>query len=163
MLIKYQLKLLLILFFFMFINQSKADFFKDITSLIENNDFRLSYGVSVTDVNQDNKYEFVVTGFGFSNLALSYQNGKLININKDEIFDDVNRKTIGVAACDIDQDGFEEIYFLNTDTYSGEKKYSDRLIDNSSNGFIDLFEKDINKKNLNLTAGRSVVLSLIHI
>ena len=155
--IKYQLKLLLILFFFMFINQSKADFFKDITSLIENNDFRLSYGVSVTDVNQDNKYEFVVTGFGFSNLALSYQNGKLININKDEIFDDVNRKTIGVAACDIDQDGFEEIYFLNTDTYSGEKKYSDRLIDNSSNGFIDLFEKDINKKNLNLTAGRSVV------
>ena len=157
MLIKYQLKLLLILFFFMFINQSKADFFKDITPLIENNDFRLSYGVSVTDVNQDNKYEFVVTGFGFSNLALSYQNGKLININKDEIFDDVNRKTIGVAACDIDQDGFEEIYFLNTDTYSGEKKYSDRLIDNSSNGFIDLFEKDINKKNLNLTAGRSVV------
>ena len=157
MLIKYQLKLILILFFFMFINQSKADFFKDITSLIENNDFRLSYGVSVTDVNQDNKYEFVVTGFGFSNLALSYQNGKLININKDEIFDDVNRKTIGVAACDIDQDGFEEIYFLNTDTYSGEKKYSDRLIDNSRNGFIDLFEKEINKKNLNLTAGRSVV------
>ncbi len=157
MLIKYQLKLLLILFFFMFINQSKADFFKDITPLIENNDFRLSYGVSVTDVNQDNKYEFVVTGFGFSNLALSYQNGKLININKDEIFDDVNRKTIGVAACDIDQDGFEEIYFLNTDTYSGEKKYSDRLIDNSRNGFIDLFEKEINKKNLNLTAGRSVV------
>ncbi len=155
--IKYQLKLLLILFFFMFINQSKADFFKDITSLIDNNDFRLSYGVSVTDVNQDNKYEFVVTGFGFSNLALSYQNGKLININKDEIFDDVNRKTIGVAACDIDQDGFEEIYFLNTDTYSGEKKYSDRLIDNSIDGFIDLFEKDINKKNLNLTAGRSVV------
>ncbi len=157
MFIKYQLKLLLILFFFIFINQSKADFFKDITSLIENNDYRLSYGVSVTDVNQDNKYEFVVTGFGFSNLALSYQNGKLININKDEIFDDVNRKTIGVAACDIDQDGFEEIYFLNTDTYSGEKKYSDRLIDNSSNGFIDLFERDINKKNLNLTAGRSVV------
>ena len=33
--IKYQLKLLLILFFFMFINQSKADFFKDITSLID--------------------------------------------------------------------------------------------------------------------------------
>ena len=157
MLIKYQLKLILILFFFMFINQSKADFFKDITSLIENNDFRLSYGVSVTDVNQDNKYEFVVTGFGFSNLALSYQNGKILNVNKDEIFDDAKRKTIGVAACDIDQDGFEEIYFLNTDTYSGEKKYSDRLIDRSNNGFIDLFEKDINKKNLNLTAGRSVV------
>ena len=157
MTIKYLLKFLLVLFFFVSINQSKADFFKDITSSIENNDFRLSYGVSVTDINQDNKYEFVVTGFGFSNLALSYQNGKIININKNEMFNDAKRKTIGVAACDIDQDGFEEIYFLNTDTYSGEKKYSDRLIDNTSKGFIDLFEKDINKKNLNLTAGRSVV------
>ena len=57
MVIKSLLKFLLVLFFFMSINQSKADFFKDITSLIENNDFRLSYGVSVTDINQDNKYE----------------------------------------------------------------------------------------------------------
>ena len=94
MVIKYLLKLFLVLIFFVSINQSKADFFKDITSLIENNDFRLSYGVSVTDINQDDKYEFVVTGFGFSNLALSYQNGKLININKNEIFDDVKRKIL---------------------------------------------------------------------
>ncbi len=157
MVIKYLLKFFLVLFFLVSINQSKADFFKDITSLIDNNDFRLSYGVAVTDVNQDNRYEFVVTGFGFSNLALSFQNGKIVNINKNEIFDDSKRKTIGVAACDIDQDGFEEIYFLNTDTYSGEKKYSDRLIDTTSKGSIDLFEKDINQKNLNLTAGRSVV------
>ena len=81
MVIKYLLKLFLVLIFFVSINQSKADFFKDITSLIDNNDFRLSYGVSVTDINQDNKYEFVVTGFGFSNLALSYENGKLINLS----------------------------------------------------------------------------------
>ena len=54
MVIKYLLKLFLVLFFFVSINQSKADFFKDITSLIDNNDFRLSYGVSVTDINQDN-------------------------------------------------------------------------------------------------------------
>ena len=157
MVIKYLLKFFLVLFFFVSHNHSKADFFKDITFKIDDNDFRLSYGISVTDINQDNKYEFVVTGFGFSNLALTYQNGKIVNININEIFDDAKRKTIGVAACDIDQDGFEEIYFLNTDTYSGEKKYSDRLIDNNSDSFVDLFEKDINKKNLNLTAGRSVV------
>tara|TARA_Y100001970_G_scaffold294118_1_gene447088 strand:+ start:5220 stop:6656 length:1437 start_codon:yes stop_codon:yes gene_type:complete len=147
----------LLLVFSVTAKHSNADFFKDITSMIDNNDFRLSYGVSVTDINQDNKYEFVVTGFGFSNLALSYKNGKLVNINKSQVFDDSKRKTIGVAACDIDQDGFEEIYFLNTDTYSGEKKYSDRLVDKNENNFLDLFEKDINKKNLNLTAGRSVV------
>ena len=121
MAIKYLLKFFLVILFFVSINHSKADFFKDITSQIKDNDFRLSYGISVTDINQDNKYEFVVTGFGFSNLALTYQNGKIVNINKNKIFDDAKRKTIGVAACDIDQDGFEEIYFLNTDTYSGEK------------------------------------------
>ena len=46
---------------------------------------------------------------------------------------------------------------MNTDTYSGEKKYSDRLLDIKDNKFIDLFELKRNQSNLNLTAGRSVV------
>ena len=57
----------------------------------------------------------------------------------------------------MDKDGYEEIYFLNTDTYSGTKKYSDRLIDLEKGNFIDLFEIEKNQKDLNLTAGRSVV------
>ena len=32
------------------------DFFLNITDQIVENEFRLSYGVSVTDVNKDNKY-----------------------------------------------------------------------------------------------------------
>ena len=135
--------------------QSK-DFFLDITNQIQNNEFRLSYGVSVTDVNKDNKFDFVVAGFGFKNLALTYKNGQLVNIIDDDIFTDSSRRTIGVAACDIDKDGYEEIYFLNTDTYSGDKIYSDRLID-LNDQFVDLFEIEKNKTELNLTAGRSVV------
>ncbi len=135
---------------------AKADFFSDISNIIENNTNRLSYGVSVTDFNKDGSYEFIVAGFGYSNLALSYKNGKLTNTIKDPLFSDENRNTIGVSSCDIDQDGFEEIYFLNTDTYSGEKKYSDRLLDNK-NKIFDYFELDKNFRNLNLTAGRSVV------
>ena len=138
-------------------NNSKAEFFKDISNIIDSNESRLSYGVSVTDMNMDGNYEFVVTGFGYSNLALTYVEGKLKNIIKEDIFLDQSRKTIGVAACDIDKDGFEEIYFLNTDTYSGIKKYSDRLIDKKNNNYFDLFELEKNKENLNLTAGRSVV------
>ena len=91
------------------------------------------------------------------NLALSYENGKLVNIVNQKKFSDEFRRTIGVAACDIDRDGYEEIYFLNTDTYSGTKKYSDRLIDLEKGKFIDLFEIEKNQKDLNLTAGRSVV------
>ena len=146
-----------ILFVIITIKSASANFFNNITDLIENNYESLRYGISVADVNDDGAYEFIVAGFGSENLALTYKNNKLINIVDDTKFTDIKSFTIGVAACDIDSDGYEEIYFLNTDTYSGEKKYSDRLIDNSSNGFIDLFEKDINKKNLNLTAGRSVV------
>ena len=101
---------------------AKAEFFSNISNIIENNNDRLSYGVSVTDFNKDGNYEFIVTGFGYTNLALSYQNGKLINTIQNSLFVDEGRRTIGVSACDIDQDGFEEIYFLNTDTYAGEKK-----------------------------------------
>ena len=140
------------------VNYSKSDdFFEDITYQILENQPRLSYGVSVSDVNNDGNFEFIVTGFGFNNLALAHKKGILFNSINQSIFIDKNRKTIGVASCDIDQDGYEEIYFLNTDTYSGNKRYSDRLLDFDGNKFFDLFELEINQKNLNLTAGRSVV------
>ena len=148
---------LIILLIVIPIHGQTKDFFLDITQQIQDNELRLSYGVSVTDVNKDNNFDFVVTGFGFKNLALTYKDGKIVNIINEEIFSDSSRRTIGVAACDIDKDGYEEIYFLNTDTYSGDKIYSDRLLDFKKNKFLDLFELKKNKSDLNLTAGRSVV------
>ncbi len=148
---------LIFIFIILISSMAKAEFFSNISDIIENNNDRLSYGVSVTDFNKDGTFEFIVTGFGYSNLALSYKNGKLINTIDNPLFIDEDRNTIGVSACDIDQDGFEEIYFLNTDTYSGEKKYSDRLLDNNNNNIFDYFELEKNLENLNLTAGRSVV------
>ena len=138
--VNYLKKILIISFLILPINNSSAEFFRDLSNIIEFNETRLSYGVSVTDINMDGNYEFIVTGFGYPNLALTYIDGKLKNIAQDEIFIDQFRKTIGVAACDIDKDGYEEIYFLNTDTYSGTKKYSDRLIDKKDNYYFDLFE-----------------------
>ena len=134
---------------------ANAQFFQNITDKIENNVPRLSYGVAVTDFNDDGKMEFIVTGFRYPNLVLSYENGSYTNINSSELFADEKRSSIGVVACDVDQDGYEEIYFLNTDTYSGTKKYSDRLID-SDKTVYDIFSFKKNQANLNLTAGRSV-------
>lgn len=125
--------------------------------MIENNYESLRYGISVADVNNDGNYEFIVAGFGSENLALAYKDKKLKNIINNEKFADNKSFTIGVAACDIDSDGYEEIYFLNTDTYSGEKKYSDRLIDLKGKKFFDIFEQKKNQTDLNFTAGRSVV------
>ena len=155
--VNYLYKFLIIFSLILPINSSRAEFFKDISNIITINESRLSYGVSVTDINEDGNNEFIVTGFGYPNLALGFQDGKLKDLNKQKIFSDTSKKTIGVAACDIDKDGFEEIYFLNTDTYSGVKRYSDRLLDFKNNNYFDLFELEKNIKNLNLTAGRSVV------
>ena len=150
------MKFILILIFTLTSKMATSDFFKNISNLIENNNDRLSYGVSVADINNDNKFEFIVAGFRYPNLALGFKDGVLKNLINSSIFLDQNRSTIGIASCDIDQDGKEEIYFLNTDTYSGKKKYSDRLL-NFNKEIIDLFELPKNQKNLNLTAGRSVV------
>ena len=126
---------------------ANAQFFQNITDKIENNVPRLSYGVAVTDFNDDGKMEFIVTGFRYPNLALSYENGSYKNINSSELFADEKRSSIGVVACDVDQDGYEEIYFLNTDTYSGTKKYSDRLID-ADKTIYDIF--NLKKKSVKL-------------
>ena len=150
------MKVLILVLTISITHMAKADFFKNISNIIQNNEKRLSYGVSVTDFDKDGNFEFIVAGFGYANLALKYDNGKLINNISDNLFADTDRRTIGVASCDIDQDGFEEIYFLNTDTYSGEKKYSDRLLDHTD-VISDYFEIQKNQDSLNLTAGRSVV------
>ena len=147
----------IIFIFFVFSKSASAVFFNNITDLIENNYESLRYGIAVADVNNDGNYEFIVAGFGSENLALTFKNKKIKNIISDKKFSDKNSFTIGVAACDIDSDGYEEIYFLNTDTYSGEKRYSDRLIDNKNNKFFDVFEQEKNQSDLNFTAGRSVV------
>jgi len=138
-------------------NLNSDSFFKNISNLLPDQEPRLSYGVAVTDFNNDGFDEFIVTGFGYENLALGHDGKKIVNKLLVKKFSDPKRKTIGVAACDIDKDGLEEIYFLNTDTYSGQKTYSDRLLANKNNEIYDLFEDEINQSELNLTAGRSVV------
>ena len=140
-----------------------ADFFVDDSHLIEGNGPRLSYGVAVTDLDGNNVPEFIVTGFGYPNLALEFTGTRLSDVMSDVmsgnsgggLFSDAERKTIGVSACDVDGDGREEVYFLNTDSYSGEKLLADRLLDFDS-GVTDLFEQGDNWVSLNLTAGRSV-------
>ena len=54
---------------------------------------------------------------------------------------DAGSKAIGVAACDIDGDGSEELYILNTDQYSGSTSTSDRLVarDASTGEHVELF------------------------
>ncbi|XP_052086094.1 cartilage acidic protein 1-like [Mytilus californianus] len=125
---------------------------------------QLNYGVAVSDVDNDGDLEWIVAGFSGSNFVLKYnkKSGYLDNIAKRNTpyknLMDPKGQAIGVCACDIDGDGREEIYFLNTNkAYSGMSSYSDKLFKWRNGQYEDILLDSINK-NLQAKnyAGRSV-------
>ncbi|MDX1918805.1 MAG: CRTAC1 family protein [Candidatus Caenarcaniphilales bacterium] len=135
---------------------SQNAMFEKHTELIKYNPAQLNYGMAVIDLDQDGEFEVLVAGFGFPNLALKWD-GRLFQNIADTTLADTDGMAIGVGGCDIDADGVEEVYILNTDTFGGKKHFGDRLLDYINKEWIDLFSKPENKSITNLTAGRSVV------
>ena len=129
--------------------------FIDKHALLLDNPAQLNYGIAVTDVDRDGEFELFVAGFGKHNLVLKWQGNGFVNI-ADETLSDLGGQAIGVAAGDLDGDGQEEIYVLNTDTFAGRKRFADRLFDWQDGTWKDLFSLPKNLDALNLTAGRSV-------
>ncbi len=130
--------------------------FIDHSHLLHHNPSQLNYGIAVTDVDGDGAFEILVAGYGFPNLVLKWDGERFCNVAPGSLADPEGQ-AIGVAACDIDDDGQEEIYILNTDTFAGQKRFADRLLDYADGEWTDLFSLRGNQAVLNLTAGRSVV------
>ncbi len=132
--------------------------FSDASALITPNPAQLYYGVAVADLDGDGGFEFLVAGFGCPNRLLKWEAGAFKSLSLP-VLEDAERQAIGVAAGDVDGDGREEIYVLNTDSFSGRKRHADRLFDyvNAEAGWRDLFSYPENADALNLTAGRSVL------
>ncbi|XP_051946216.1 cartilage acidic protein 1-like [Xyrauchen texanus] len=133
----------------------------------ENNPTQLNYGVAVTDVDGDGDLEMFVSGYNGPNLVLKYDKVKkrLVNIAVDNrsspyyALRDRHGNAIGVTACDIDGDGREEIYVLNTNNaFSGRATYTDKLFKFRNGRFEDLLNDEINEHRdvANRVAGRSV-------
>ncbi|XP_068585041.1 cartilage acidic protein 1a [Cebidichthys violaceus] len=131
------------------------------------NPTQLNYGMAVTDVDGDGDLEVVVAGYNGPNLVLKYNHteNRLVNIAIDDssspfyALRDQAGNAIGVTACDVDGDGREEIYFLNTnDAYSGRATYSDKLFKFRNGRFEDLLGDELNVRRgvANRMAGRSV-------
>uniref|UniRef100_A0A8C5WGA9 Cartilage acidic protein 1 n=1 Tax=Leptobrachium leishanense TaxID=445787 RepID=A0A8C5WGA9_9ANUR len=133
----------------------------------ENNPTQVNYGVAVTDVDNDGDFEIVVAGHNGPNLVLKYikHTGRLVNIAVDERSSpyyqlrDRQGNAIGVTACDIDGDGREEIYFLNTNNaFSGMATYSDKLFKFRNGRWENILNDEVNLRRdvTNWFAGRSV-------
>ncbi|XP_062288973.1 cartilage acidic protein 1a [Scomber scombrus] len=131
------------------------------------NPTQLNYGMAVTDVDGDGDLEVVVAGYSGPNLVLKYDRtqNRLVNIATDDsnspyyALRDRAGNAIGVTACDVDGDGREEIYFLNTNNaYSGQATYSDKLFKFRNGRFEDLLSDELNVRRgvANRMAGRSV-------
>ena len=129
------------------------------------NPSQLNYGVAVTDVDGEEGYELVVAGYDGPNLVLKWDKTtqQLENIAVDDptspyfALRDSPGQAIGVTACDVDGDGKEEIYFLNTNSaYSGQATYPDKLFKWRNGRYEDIFSQSINRDVSSYSAGRSV-------
>src|SRR6056297_1842142 len=129
--------------------------FTDRSSQFERNPLQRNYGVAVTDVTGEGHAELVVAGYSGANLVMRWTDDGFVNV-VDDVLADPERQAIGVAAGDIDGDGREELYILNTDTFAGRKRFADRLFDHTGDGWVNLFDHPANESVRNLTAGRSV-------
>jgi hypothetical protein len=130
--------------------------FADVSHRIAHNPPALHYGVAVTDLDGDGKFEFVVAGFAGPNRVLRWSGSALRDCAPPDLAD-LSRQAVGLAAGDLDGDGREELYILNTDTFSGAKHSPDRLFDAQPDGrWEDLFSRVENRHARNLSAGRSV-------
>ncbi|XP_078499691.1 cartilage acidic protein 1 isoform X1 [Lissotriton helveticus] len=152
--------------------QRSEPMFTSVTSTVlppdyDSNPPQLNYGVAITDVDNDGDFEIVVAGYNGANLVLKYdkQKKRLVNIAVDErsspyyALRDRQGNAIGVAACDIDGDGREEIYFLNTNNaFSGMATYMDKLFTFRNEQWEDILSDEVNIKRgvANRFAGRSV-------
>ncbi|MCS6866147.1 MAG: CRTAC1 family protein [Gemmataceae bacterium] len=131
--------------------------FHDVSGLIANNFPALHYGVAVVAL-EGWRLAFVVAGFGGPNRLLVWSGGQLCDVAPPELAD-AERQAIAVAGGDLDGDGREEIYVLNTDTFAGPKRFADRLFHQQPSGWWeDLFERPENHAVRNLAAGRSVAV-----
>ncbi|KAL2302912.1 hypothetical protein Nmel_010365 [Mimus melanotis] len=131
----------------------------------DNNPTQLNYGVAVTDLDADGDFEIVVAGYNGPNLVLKYDKaqGRLVNVAEDErgspyyALRDRQGNAIGVTACDIDGDGREEIYFLNTNNaFSGMATYTDKLFKLRNGRWEDILSDEVNRDVASRFAGRSV-------
>ncbi|XP_069179900.1 cartilage acidic protein 1 isoform X1 [Procambarus clarkii] len=127
--------------------------FQDIThqmlrKCFESSTLHLCFGMAVTDIDNDGQLELIVVRFHGSNLVLKYNKleNQLENLAVDDplcpyyALRDVMGNAIDVCVCDVDGDGREEIYIVNTN-----ENYNDKLFKFRNGRYEDIFSDEVNQ------------------
>lgn len=136
--------------------------FADHSDTLARDDPLRGYGVAVTP-GESGPCAYVV-GYGQPNRMLSWDGRELRDTATPALADD-ERHGVGVVAGDLDADGREELYVHNTESYEGQTRDTDLLLDPVSASpddpdgrWRDLFGLGVNAGRDNFTAGRSVAV-----
>jgi hypothetical protein len=93
-----------------------SGFFIDVSEWIVHNPPASHYGVAVSDVDGDGRYEFLVARFDGANRLLRWSGTQLRDV-APPAFEDVEQASLAIAAGDVDGDGREEIYVHNSERF----------------------------------------------
>lgn len=88
--------------------------FADASSLIADNPPGHHGGIAVLDADGDGRFEFVIAGLAGPNRVLKWAGGQLRDVRIPSLADP-HRRTVGLAAGDLDGDGEEELYAVNAE------------------------------------------------
>ncbi len=116
--------------------------FIDCGERIAGNRPHTGHGVTVTDIDGDGVFEFLVSGTGMANRVLKWDGGRLVDIADSTLADSAALTTCLIAG-DIDGDGREEIYACSQEHDPGEGQ-ADRLFAPFGAHWHDLFSRPEN-------------------
>lgn len=125
------------------------------TDLIAFNPPELHYGIAIADLDGDGACEAFVCGYGYPNKVLKWNGSRLVD-RASPLLADAERHALAAAAGDLNGDGQEELFVLNTDTFAGRKTQPDRLFSRQGTNWTDLLSTASLAVPAAASSGRSV-------
>ena len=130
--------------------------FQSISDRIAANTDGRQQGMAVADFDDDGECEIFVAGAGSANRVLKWDNNQLVNVTPPILGDGSTFAKTAMAA-DIDGDGREELYVVNSISYGGVPPIPDRLFDARLDGsWTELLTNIRNPRLRNIVMGRSI-------
>ncbi len=128
---------------------------RDLSSKILNVPAEHYNGITPFQYDDDPDLEYILSGLGVANVILKNSDFNLSRVN-NKILEDRLSLTKSLTACDLDGDGFNELFALNISTTSGEEVSKNRLFKRVNGQWQDIIGSS--KLSLGVNGGGAICL-----